>query len=158
VTTSPRSGAGRLAGRIAGTYPLADTYHLAALEAQMVRLTSTVSKLVPEATGLELPGNPSTVVIGRSEWVERNLASFSHLIEPVRLHLEERVADAGPGARGAAALTSLSLLVWPKSVPVSLVGVLLTVFIACFFRNPEHFKIAIYFHCGGLDLYPHESR
>ena len=26
------------------------------------------------------------------------------------------------------------------------------------FRNPEHFKIAIYFHCGGLDLYPHQSR
>ena len=23
---------------------------------------------------------------------------------------------------------------------------------------PEHFKTAIYFHCGGLDLYPHESR
>jgi transposase len=26
------------------------------------------------------------------------------------------------------------------------------------FRNTEHFKTAIYFHCGGLDLYPHESR
>ena len=26
------------------------------------------------------------------------------------------------------------------------------------FRNVEHFKTAIYFHCGGLDLYPHESR
>jgi len=26
------------------------------------------------------------------------------------------------------------------------------------FRNPEHFKTAIYSHCGGLDLYPHESR
>jgi transposase len=26
------------------------------------------------------------------------------------------------------------------------------------FRNPEPFKTAIYFHCGGLDLYPHESR
>ncbi len=26
------------------------------------------------------------------------------------------------------------------------------------FRNPEHFKITIYFHCGGLDLYPRESR
>jgi transposase len=25
---------------------------------------------------------------------------------------------------------------------------------ACGFRNAEHFKIAIYFHCGGLDLYP----
>jgi transposase len=26
------------------------------------------------------------------------------------------------------------------------------------FRNAEHFKTAIYFHCGGLDLYPHGSR
>jgi transposase len=23
------------------------------------------------------------------------------------------------------------------------------------YRNPENFKAAIYFHCGGLDLYPH---
>jgi transposase len=22
------------------------------------------------------------------------------------------------------------------------------------FRNTEHFKTAIFFHCGGLDLYP----
>ncbi|MGD0265490.1 MAG: transposase [Candidatus Methylomirabilota bacterium] len=26
------------------------------------------------------------------------------------------------------------------------------------FRNSENFKTAIYFHCGGLDLYPYESR
>ena len=26
------------------------------------------------------------------------------------------------------------------------------------FRNAENFKTAIYFHFGGLDLYPHESR
>lgn len=25
---------------------------------------------------------------------------------------------------------------------------------ACGFRNPEHFKTAVYFHCGGLNLYP----
>jgi transposase len=25
---------------------------------------------------------------------------------------------------------------------------------ACGFRNPQHFKIAVYFHCGGLNLYP----
>ena len=25
---------------------------------------------------------------------------------------------------------------------------------ACGFRNREHFRTAIYFHCGGLDLYP----
>ena len=26
------------------------------------------------------------------------------------------------------------------------------------FRNAEHFKTTIYFHCGGFDLYLHESR
>ena len=25
------------------------------------------------------------------------------------------------------------------------------------FRNPENFKTAIYFHCGGLSLYPKEA-
>jgi len=25
---------------------------------------------------------------------------------------------------------------------------------ACGYRNPDHFKIAVYFHCGGLNLYP----
>jgi len=25
---------------------------------------------------------------------------------------------------------------------------------ACGFRNRENFKISIYFHCGGLELYP----
>ena len=29
---------------------------------------------------------------------------------------------------------------------------------ACGFRNRDHFKIAIYFHCGGLNLYPVPSR
>jgi len=28
---------------------------------------------------------------------------------------------------------------------------------ACGFRNREHYKLAIYFHCGGLDLYPRLS-
>lgn len=28
---------------------------------------------------------------------------------------------------------------------------------ACGFRNAEHFKIAIYFHCGGLELYPAQA-
>ncbi len=26
------------------------------------------------------------------------------------------------------------------------------------YRNPEHFKVAIYFGCAGIDLYPHETR
>ena len=104
MTHPSRQGPGRIAGRIAGTYPLAETYHAAALESEMIELTSRISDLVPEATGLELPGAPGTLVIGRTEWVERNVASFSHMIEPANRKLAERVADAGPGARGAAAM------------------------------------------------------
>jgi transposase len=28
---------------------------------------------------------------------------------------------------------------------------------ACGYRNRSHYKAAIYFHCGGLDLYPREE-
>jgi transposase len=28
---------------------------------------------------------------------------------------------------------------------------------ACGYRNPDHFKIAVYFHCGGLNLYPAQA-
>ena len=99
--TASQPGGGRLAGRIAGTYPLADTYHHAAIEADMVELTSRVSSLIPDATGLSLSGDPTTAVIGRSEWIERNVASFSHLIEPARKQLEERLQTSSGGAVGA---------------------------------------------------------
>jgi len=104
--TSSRSGSGRLAGRIAGTYPLAETYHLSALEADMARVTDLVSRLVPEATGLTLPGQPTTIVIGRGEWIERNVASFTHLMEPLQRQLVEKIEASGPGARGVAAFTN----------------------------------------------------
>ncbi len=103
--TTDRSGSNRLAGRIAGSYPLGDTYHRFALEADMIRLTDRVSGLVPEATGLSLPGQPSTVVIGRAEWIERNVASFTHLMEPVQRQLVERMDQSGAGSRGAAVFT-----------------------------------------------------
>ncbi len=99
-------GSGRLAGRIAGTYPLAGTYHGAALEADMARITSAVSALVPEATGLSLPGEPTTVVIDRSEWIDRNVASFMHLIEPVQRQLAARLEQSRAGSRATAAMTN----------------------------------------------------
>jgi coenzyme F420 biosynthesis associated uncharacterized protein len=104
--TPSRPGSGRLADRIAGTYPLAETYHRFALEADMVRLSGEVSRLVPEATGLELPGDPTTIVIGRTEWIERNVASFSHLMEPLQRQLREKLEASGPGARGVGSLAN----------------------------------------------------
>lgn len=102
--TSYRPGSGRFVGRIAGTYPLAETYHTAALQADMEETTQRVSRLVPDATGLDLPGSPSTIVIDRTQWIERNVATFAHLTEPARRQLEERMAEAGAAGQGAAAV------------------------------------------------------
>lgn len=105
--TYSRPGSGRFVERIAGTYPLAETYHSAALQAEMELLTDRVSMLVPEATGLELPGSPATAVIGRAEWVDRNVASFAHLMEPARRQIEERLAESGSNGEGAASLAGM---------------------------------------------------
>ncbi len=42
-----------------------------------------------------------------------------------------------PFLLGAAALTALLALLWPKTIPAVLAGVLLTLFVGWFFRNPE---------------------
>lgn len=102
--TSPRSGRGRLTDRLAGTYPLADTYHSRSLADEMERVTDEVSAIVPEATGLRLPGSPTTVVIDRSEWMDRNVATFSHLTEPARRKLEERMRESGTRSQSASAI------------------------------------------------------
>jgi coenzyme F420 biosynthesis associated uncharacterized protein len=102
--TSSRPARGRLSGRLAGTYPLAETYHADFLAAEMERVTREVSIIVPEATGLRLPGSPNTVVIDRAEWIDRNVATFSHLTEPARRKLEERMEEAGTRHQAAAAM------------------------------------------------------
>lgn len=93
--TLVRSVEDRIVARLAGTYPLAETYLLDALVAEMEAITVRVSPLVSEATGLDLPGEPTTAVVGRVEWVERNVASFYHMVEPVRTQMEERLARVG---------------------------------------------------------------
>ncbi len=103
--TLERPGSGRLVARIAGTYPLAETYHRRALEADMARITDEVSELVPEATGLALPGSPTTAVIDRAEWVERNVASFTHLMEPITRQFERKVEERGGDVRGVASVS-----------------------------------------------------
>mgnify|MGYP006196980803 CR=1 FL=1 len=102
--TSPRQSRGRLSDRLAGTYPLADTYHLRNISEEMERVTAEVSDIVPAATGLNLPGSPTTVVIDRSQWIDRNVATFSHMTEPARRKLEERMTESGRGSQSAAVL------------------------------------------------------
>ncbi|HEX9847850.1 MAG TPA: zinc-dependent metalloprotease [Acidimicrobiia bacterium] len=98
-----RAGGGHLIGRLAGTYPLAETYHIGSLTEEMERVTSEVSPIVAETTGMTLAGSPRTVVIDRTAWIERNVSAFAHLTAPVRKKLEERMALAGRG-QGATAM------------------------------------------------------
>ncbi len=102
--TEERSGPRRLTNRIAGTYPLAESYHRWRLVDEMEEMTGEAAILVAGATGLRLPGSPSVAVVDRSQWVERNLATFSHLLAPAEERIAERMAESGPRGRSAAAL------------------------------------------------------
>lgn len=102
--TFSRPARGRLSDRLAGTYPLAETYHSQYLAEEMERVTDEVSTIVPAATGLSLPGSPNTVVIDRSDWIDRNVATFAHLTEPARRKLEERMEEAGTRSEVASAM------------------------------------------------------
>lgn len=70
----------------------------------MARLTAEVSEIVPESTGLSLTGAPTTMVIDRTEWVERNVSSFARLTEPARRKLAERMEESGTRSQTAASL------------------------------------------------------
>lgn len=101
MTGSSKSG---LSGRLAGTYPLAETYHADFLASEMEEITADVSGIVPQATGLLLPGSPTTVVIDRSEWIDRNVSAFGHLIEPARRKLAEKMEESGTRSQAASAM------------------------------------------------------
>src|SRR5690606_25838519 len=76
------------------------TYVVDHLAAEMVDATARASVMVAEATRLETPAAEVNVV-DRAEWVDRNLAAFSHMLEPAERRIAERLEAAG-GALGSA--------------------------------------------------------
>ena len=85
----------RVAARLAGSYPPAESYHRRALEEMAPGLVHRACALVEEETGLSGDGDPSVAVIDRIAWVERNLAFFSTLMRPVEEEVEGRLVEAG---------------------------------------------------------------
>ena len=85
----------RVAGRLGGSYPLAESYHLRVLEEAAAGLVHRAYESVEEETGLSGDGPPTVAVIDRSVWVERNLAFFSALLGPVTEEVGGRLAEAG---------------------------------------------------------------
>lgn len=87
----------RIAGWLAGSYPLADGYQRRVLEEAAPSMLQRAVSLVEEETGLSGVAEPSVAVIDRLRWVERNLASFSALLAPVEDEVERGLVEAGIG-------------------------------------------------------------
>ncbi|MGE3620186.1 MAG: zinc-dependent metalloprotease [Acidimicrobiia bacterium] len=92
----------RVAVRVAGREPLAESYLADSLHADFAELTATAEELVTRTTGLRSAAGPARArVTDRAGWVRANLASFQRLFAPLTDKLGEHMA-AGP----AQALTS----------------------------------------------------
>lgn len=102
--TAPSPLSGRLAARVAGSHPLAGTYVLDHLAEEMEKVTPQASEMVTEATRLLAPEAADVQVVSRGEWVDRNVASFSHMLEPAERSIAERLEASGPVGSAAASV------------------------------------------------------
>lgn len=93
-----------MAARMAGTHPLDGTYLVDQLVTEMEGATARASAMVTEATRLVAPAAPDVEVVARVDWVERNLASFGHLLEPAERRIAEKLEASGRMGTKTAAL------------------------------------------------------
>src|SRR3954449_7150961 len=85
----------RIAVRVSGREPFAESYHYASLLPDFEELTAEAEELVYRATGLRSLAGPARArVTDRAGWVRANLASFSRLMRPLTDKLNERVGDS----------------------------------------------------------------
>lgn len=99
----------RVAGWLAGTYPLADGYQRRVLEEAAPSMLRRAVDLVETETGLSGVAHPSVAVIDRLRWVERNLAFFSNLLSPVEQEVGRGLAEAGIGDSLSRRLVALEM-------------------------------------------------
>ncbi len=98
--------AGLVGARIAGSNPLAGSYHAAVLSGQLGGIVTDVEPLVAEETGLVGLGLPEVAVIDRGTWVKRNLGFMHHVLE----RHEATLGVPSPRAAASGAMESAALL------------------------------------------------
>jgi coenzyme F420 biosynthesis associated uncharacterized protein len=86
------STARRVARRVAGRDPLADSYLAASLQSDFAGLTVKAEALVAEHTGLQAPGRATAQVLDRHDWVDSNIASMRRMLEPLLSKFGEKMA------------------------------------------------------------------
>ena len=105
----------RIAVRVSGREPFAESYHYASLLPDFEELTAEAEELVYRATGLRSLAGPARArVTDRAGWVRANLASFARLLRPLTDKLDERVGGSrlAPIARRATGAELGLLLGW----------------------------------------------
>ena len=105
----------KVAIRVAGREPLAESYHYASLEPDFVNLTAQAEDLVAGETGLRsLAGAARARVTDRAGWIRANLASFRRLLRPLTERIGTRVSSGplAPVARTVAGAEVGTLLGW----------------------------------------------
>ena len=107
----------RVAVRVAGTDPLARSYHHDSVGPDVDELVPLAEQLVADVTGLRSANGPArAAVVDRADWARANLASFQRLLGP---HLERWTDKLGSGpslarsaTRTATAVELGTLLGW----------------------------------------------
>jgi coenzyme F420 biosynthesis associated uncharacterized protein len=107
--------AAKVATRVAGREPFADSYHWDSLEPDFAEFTAEAEELVAQATGLRsLTGQARARVTDRPGWIHANVASFQRLLRPLTDKVEPRLGNRplAPIARGIAGAELGMLLGW----------------------------------------------
>jgi coenzyme F420 biosynthesis associated uncharacterized protein len=86
----------KVAVRVGGRDPFAQSYHYASLQPDFEELTAEAEALVAEVTGLRSLSGPARArVVDRASWVRANIRSFQRLLRPLTDRLATKMAT-GP--------------------------------------------------------------
>jgi coenzyme F420 biosynthesis associated uncharacterized protein len=89
----------RVALRLSGSEPFAQSYHAESLVPDFMELTSEAEDLVAAETGLRSLAGPARArVVDRAAWIRANLASFQRLLHPLLDKVDARNPGGRPGA------------------------------------------------------------
>lgn len=105
----------RVACRVAGREPFAQSYHYDSLAPDFTELTAQAEALVTQTTGLvSLAGPARARVTDRAGWIRANIASFQRLLRPLLHKLEQRMTSntLSPLTRKAAGAEMGAMLGW----------------------------------------------
>lgn len=95
--------AARVAIRVAGREPFAESYHYASLQPDFDEFTAEAEELVAAETGLRSLSGPARArVTDRAGWVRANVASFQRLLRPLTDRLGARLSKGAIGSVGRA--------------------------------------------------------